>query len=223
MTEQRAARHPVLAEDSAEAVAESTESRHPTPSADEPLNFADVRSRLAQQDERAESHLKTLKAGGRFNADTIGAVRVQPDRAEGTVYPLRELAQIVPKGGRTISILVHEAEFIKPIMSAVQAHKDFNQQPQRDPDNELELIMKIELERREDVVKRVKSVCHDWRERVRGVRQKRDKVHVAWRKDGSLGPDAKRKVDAELEKIIKAKMLAIDGAEKEAMKTAEGK
>lgn len=183
-----------------------------------------MESRLKKGSESPVENLKKLKAGGRFNPDLIGQVRVQPDRKDGGAsYPLRELAQIVPKGGRTISILVHEAESIKPIMSAIQASKEFNQQPQRDPDNELELVLKMELEKREDVVKRVKAVCHEWRERVRQVRQKRDKVHAAWKKDGLLLPDVKRKADTELDKVIKAKMSEIDAAEKEALKAAEGK
>lgn len=182
-----------------------------------------MHSRLKKASEPSLEQLKKLKAGGRFNPDLIGALRVQPDRKDGATYPLRELAQVVPKGGRTISILVHEAESIKPIMSAIQASKDFNQQPQRDPDNELELLLKMELDKREDVVKRVKAVCHEWREKVRQVRQKRDKVHAAWKKDGLILPDVKRKADTELDKVIKAKTAEIDAAEKEAMKAAEGK
>ncbi|KAH8682402.1 ribosome recycling factor domain-containing protein [Xylariales sp. PMI_506] len=198
-------------------------SQHPPANPDEPLDFADVKSRLNKASEPAQDALKKLKAGGRFNPDQIGALRVQPERQGGATYPLRELAEVVPKGGRTISILVHEEAYVKPVMSAIQASRDFNQQPQRDPDNELELVLKVEPDKREDVVKRVKAVCHEWRERVRQVRHKRDKTHAAWKKDGLVGPDLKRKLDSELDKIIKAKVAEIDAAEKLASKTAEGK
>jgi ribosome recycling factor len=198
-------------------------SQHPTPNPEEPLDFADVQSRLAKASEAPTEALKKLKSGGRFNPDAIGALRVQPDKKEATTYPLRELAQVVPKGGRTISLLVHEEASIRPIMSAIQSSRDFNQQPQRDPDNELELVLKMELESREDVARRAKAVCHEWREKVRQVRQKRDKVHAAWKKDGLLLPDAKRKADTELDKVIKAKIAEIDAAEKDALKAAEGK
>ncbi|KAI0126524.1 ribosomal recycling factor [Xylariales sp. AK1849] len=201
----------------------SSSSQHPKPNPEDVLDFADVRSRIQKNDESAQDALKKIKTGGRFNPDHIGALKVQPDRKDGAAYPIRELAQIVPKGGRTISILVHEPDYVKPIMSAIQASKDFNQQPQRDPDNELELVLKIELEKREDVMKRVKGVCHEWRERIRSVRQKRDKLHVSWKKEALIGPDLKRKADTELDKVIKAKMTEIDAAEKEAMKAAEGK
>lgn len=198
-------------------------SHHPTPNPEEPLDFADVQSRLAKASEAPTEALKKLRSGGRFNPDLIGAVRVTPDKKDGTSYPLRELAQVVPKGGRTISIIVHEAASVKPVMSAIQASRDFNQQPQRDPDNELELVLKLELEKREDVARRAKAVCHEWREKVRQVRQKRDKVHAAWKKDGTLLPDVKRKADTELDKIIKAKVAEIDALEKETVKSVEGK
>ncbi|KAI4595763.1 hypothetical protein KJ359_006399 [Pestalotiopsis sp. 9143b] len=198
-------------------------SQHPTPNPEEPLDFADVQSRLAKASEAPTEALKKLKSGGRFNPDLIGAVRVQPDKKDGTTYPLRELAQVVPKGGRTISVIVHEAASVKPVMSAIQASRDFNQQPQRDPDNELELVLKLELEKREDVARRAKAVCHEWREKVRQVRQKRDKVHAAWKKDGTLLPDVKRKADTELDKIIKAKVAEIDALEKDTVKSVEGK
>ncbi|KAI1879897.1 hypothetical protein JX265_001518 [Neoarthrinium moseri] len=210
-------------EATADASSSPAASQHPTPSAEDPLDFADVRSRLAKGSESALDALKKLKAGGRFNPDAIGALRVQPDRKEGATYPLRELAQVVPKGGRTISILVHEEAYVKPVMSAIQASRDFNQQPQRDPDNELELVLKMELEKREDVAKRAKAVCHDWRERVRQIRQKRDKLHATWKKDGLIVPDLQKRANTELDKVIKAKIAEIDAAEKDALKAAEGK
>ncbi|KAI1656940.1 ribosome recycling factor [Daldinia decipiens] len=193
--------------------------KHPPANPETPLNFADVESRIRRHDEHHRELLKELRAGGRFNPVVVGALRVQPDRKDPATYPLRELAQVIPRGGRTISLIAHEAAYVKPIMSAVQASSDFNQQPQRDPDNELELILKIEPETRDDLLKRAKAVCNDWRDRVRSVRQKRDKQHVTWRKNSEIGPDLKRLADKELDKIIKAKMAEIDDLEKDAIKS----
>ncbi|KAK8064910.1 ribosomal recycling factor [Apiospora phragmitis] len=202
----------------------ASSSQHPTITPEDALDFADVHSRLTKIAAHANEHLKKLKMGGRFNPDLIGSVKVQPDRKDSSVsYPIRELASVIPKGGRTISLLVHEAAYIKPIMTAVQSHRDFNQQPQQSPDNELELVLKVEPEKREDMAKRAKAVCHDWRERIRDVRQRRDKLHNAWKKDGSMLPDAKRKADTELEKVIKAEVAKVDAAEKETIKAAETK
>ncbi|KAI8951880.1 ribosome recycling factor [Xylaria longipes] len=197
--------------------------KHPQPSPDEPLNFADVESRLQQHAEHFRALLKKMQTGGRFDPDMVGALRVTVDKKAEEVYPLRELAQVVPRGGRAVSLLVHEAGYVKPIMSAVQASPDFNQQPQRDPDNELELVLKIEPEKRDELVRRVKAVAHEWRERIRAVRQKRDKLHATWKKEGTLGPDLKRTADKELEKIIKAAVTEVDEAEKNTVKIAESK
>ncbi|CAJ2500604.1 Uu.00g034570.m01.CDS01 [Anthostomella pinea] len=201
----------------------SSAPKHPQPTPSKPLDFADVQSRLAKHDEHYTEILKKLRTGGRFNPDVIGSLRVQPDRKVATTYPLRDLAQVIPRGGRSVSLLVHEETSVKPIMSAVQASADFNQQPQRDADNELELVLKIEPEKREEVLRRTKTVCHEWRDRVRAVRQKREKSHATWRKESDLLPDLKKTADKELEKIIKARMDKVDAAEKEAVKAAEFK
>lgn len=191
-----------------------------------------MRSRLDKASGRTVEALKKIRGGGRFNPEQLGALRVGLHEHHGhgasvttttDTFPLRELAQVVPKGGRTVSLLVHEEASVKAILSAVQMSPDFNQQPQRDPDNPLELILKVEPERREDVVKRVKALCHEWRERIRQVRQKRDKVHAQWKKDGVLLPDMKRKADTELDKVIKAKIAEVDAAEKETLKVVEAK
>ncbi|KAI0186300.1 ribosomal recycling factor [Xylaria flabelliformis] len=197
--------------------------KHPQPDPEEPLNFADVESRLQKHADHFTPSLKKMQTGGRFDPDAVGALQVTVNKKAGEAYPLRELAQVVPRGGRAVSLLVHEAEYVKPIMSAVQTSADFNQQPQRDPDNELELILKIEPETRDDLVKRVKAAAHEWRERIRAVRQKRDKLHVTWKKDKAVGPDLKRTADKELEKIIKAAVAEVDEAEKNAIKIAESK
>ncbi|KAI0425374.1 ribosome recycling factor [Xylaria sp. FL1042] len=198
--------------------------KHPQPSPEEPLNFADAESRLGKLAEHFRPALKKMHTGSRFDPDVLGALRVTVDKKKsggGEAYPLRELAQVVPRGGRAVSLLVHEAGYVKPIMSAVQGSSQFNQQPQRDPDNELELTLKVEPESREDLAKRVKAVAHEWRERVRAVRQKRDKLHVAWRKEGVLGPDLKRTADKELDKVIKAAIAEVDALEKSTLKASE--
>ncbi|KAI0895863.1 ribosome recycling factor [Annulohypoxylon nitens] len=195
--------------------------RHPPPNPEEPLDFADVESRIAWQNEHFESILKKLRSGGRFNPDVVGNLRIQPDRKDQTTYPLKEVAQIIPRGGRTISILAHEEAYIKPIMSAVQTSADFNQQPQRVPDNELELLLKIEPETKEDLLRRTRGMFTEWRDRIRAIRHKRDKQHSAWHKDRTIGPDLKRSADKELEKVIKTRMAHIDTLEKEAMKSLE--
>ncbi|KAI0532756.1 ribosome recycling factor domain-containing protein [Xylaria digitata] len=207
----------------AESSAADDGPKHPQPSPDDPLNFADVESRLSKHAEHFRASLKTMQTGARFDPEVVGGMRVTVDKKTGQTYPLRELAQVVPRGGRAVSLLVHDAEYVKPIMSAVQSSPQFNQQPQRDPENELELILKIEPEKPEDLVKRAKAEAHEWRERIRAVRQKRDKLHATWKKDGSIIPDLKRDADKALEKIIKAAIAKVGEVEKNTIKAAESK
>ncbi|RWA08337.1 hypothetical protein EKO27_g6759 [Xylaria grammica] len=196
--------------------------KHPQPSPEDILNFDDVESRLSQQAELFfRTTLRQIHTGARFDPDVLGGLRVTVDKKTGEAYPLRELAEVVWRGGRVVSLLVHEDGWVKPIMSAVQRSPQFNQQPQRDPDNALELTLKIEPEKREDLIKRVKTVAHEWRERIRAIRQKRDKLHATWKKDGTIVPDVKTTADKELDKIIKAAIGQVDAAEKSAIKAAE--
>lgn len=160
--------------------------------------------------------------GGRFNPSQLGAlpVTVKPEdgASEATAFPLRELAQVVPRSGRTVSLLVNDKAYIKAIMSAVQASPDFNQQPQRADDNELELLLRVEMERPEELVKRIKEATKAWRDRVRQARAKHDKVLKEAKKKGDLLPDTAKKVDKELQKLQDKKMKEIDGVEAQSVK-----
>lgn len=195
--------------------------KHPASDSADPLNFADVTSRWAAADAHFRDAIKKLCAGGRFNPDVIGALQVQPDRKSTQTFPLRELAEVVPRGGRTISLLVHEREYLKPIVGAIQASADFNQQPQRDPDNELELLLKVELERKEDQVKRLKTLCQGWKDRVRAAKAKREKQLDKWAKDKTILVDINRKGHDELGKMQKKKFDEIDKAEEQAIRALD--
>ncbi len=159
--------------------------------------------------------------GGRFNPNQLGAlsVPVKPEGEEAaTAFPLRELAQVVPRSGRTVSLLVNEKAYLKPIMSAVQASPDFNQQPQRSDDNELELLLRVEMERPEELVRRIKEATQGWRERVRQARTKHDKALKDARKKGTLLPDTLKKVEKEVQKLQDKKMKEIDNLEAQSVK-----
>lgn len=161
--------------------------------------------------------------GGRFNPDAIGALKVPVKDEEGDVltFPLRELCQVVPRSGRTISLLVNDKEYVKPLMSAIQTSKEFNQQPQRSPDNDLELLLKIEMERKEDIAKRVKETTQQWKDRVRQARTKYEKTVKAWKQDKTLTVDMARKVEGELLKAQTKKLGEVEEEEKRLLKQLE--
>jgi ribosome recycling factor len=174
-------------------------------------------------DTHFKSQLQGLIHGGRFNPDNLGAlaVSVKSDGDGGAShesFPLRELAQVVPRPGRTISLLVHDRAYIKPIMSAVQASPDYNQQPQRSEDNDLELILRVELERKEEAQRRVREAVQAWRERIRQARTKHDKVLKDWKKNKVVVSDVIHKAEKELQKVQDKKMKEIDQEEAKTLK-----
>ncbi|KAL7809000.1 ribosome recycling factor [Trichoderma aethiopicum] len=223
----------------------SKDNNNNQPNPEDPLDFSALLAAYATIDAHFKAQLQAVLHGGRFNPDVLGALPVAvkshdeqhqhqqkhdhhhhhdhqhgaaPTGAAKTTFPLRELAQIVPRSGRIISLLVNEREYIKPIMSAVQASKDFNQQPQRSEDNELELLLRVEMERKEDLVRRVKEACQGWRERVRQARTKHEKALKEWKKNGVVLPDVVRKADKELQKVQDKKMKEIDAEEAQVIK-----
>ncbi|KAG6058976.1 hypothetical protein E4U17_007198 [Claviceps sp. LM77 group G4] len=199
------------------------------PNPEDPLDFSSLHAVFAATDAHFKAQLQTVLHGGRFNPDNLGAlpVSVKPsEEANGahkttTTFPLRELAQVVPRSGRTISLLVNDREYIKPIMSAVQASKDYNQQPQRSEDNDLELLMKVELERKDDLIRRVKEVTQGWKEKIRQGRSRFDKTLKGWAKKGTVLKDVAHKAEKELQKVLDEKMKEIAAEEAQALKQLE--
>lgn len=103
-------------------------------------------------------------------------------------------------------------------MSAIQSSPDFNQQPQRSEENDLELILRVEAERKDEVVKRVKEVTQQWRDRVRQARSKHEKTMKEWKKKKLVLPDDFMKAERELQKLQDKKMKDIDTEEAQVIK-----
>jgi succinate-semialdehyde dehydrogenase/glutarate-semialdehyde dehydrogenase len=150
-------------------------------------------------------------------------VAVKADDGSVATFPLRELAQVVLHAGhRGVSLLLNDRAYIKPVMSAVQASPDYNQQPQRTEDNELELLLKVEAERAAQVVRDIKAATQDWREQIRAARRAHDKVlKDAGKKGGSLLPDQLRAAEKEVQKAQDQQMKQIDAEEKRLVQKAE--
>lgn len=192
-------------------------------SADEqpdPLDFSALHEAFVPIDSNFKSQLQSLIHGGRFNPDVLGALPVSTKSAEGEAqtFPLRELAQVVPRGRTHVSLLLNDAEYAKAVMSAVQNAPQFNQQPQRSEENELELVMRVEMDRKDEVVKRIKELGQQWRDRVRQARGKHEKLLKDWKKKGVVLPDDLRKAEKELQKVQDKKMKEIEGEEAQAVK-----
>ncbi|KAF5971822.1 UDP-glucuronosyltransferase 2C1 microsomal [Fusarium bulbicola] len=195
--------------------AEFDTAKVPMPDPEDPLDFTAVIAAYAPIDAHFKTQLAGMIHGGRFNPTNLGSLPVPMKDHEGNdvTFPLRELAQVVPRSGRAISLLVNDKEYIKPIMSAVQASREFNQQPQRSEDNELELLLKVELERKDDVERRIKETVQHWKDRIRNARSRHEKTLKDWKKSGTVLPDIVKKAEKELQKVQDKKMKEIDQEE----------
>lgn len=132
-------------------------------------------------------------------------------------FPLRELAQVVPRAGRAVSLLVNDAAYVKPIMSAVQASRDFNQQPQRAPGNDLELLLRVEPARRDDLRRRLRDLVQARRDALRRARAAHDRRLRDARRAGRLLPDDAHRADRELQRLQDRKMKEVDADEAAAL------
>lgn len=178
--------------------------------------MGEVDTEYARIDERFEKRLQEFKAsGGRFNPDLLGQLKVQPDRNSPETYPLRELASVIHRGGRNVSILVSDATYVKPIMSAVQSSPQFNQQPQRDADNDLELVLRIEPENPEEQAKKLKAECNGWRDAIREVLATRKSKHATWLKAKHITKDDVKTLDKKVKALQDKKFEGIDKKEKQ--------
>lgn len=188
---------------------------------DAAFDLGDVEADYARVDERFDKRLQEFKVGGRFNPEMLGQLRVRPDRESAQTWPLRELAQVVHRGGRSVSILVSDAEYVKPIMSAVQNSDDFNQQPQRDPDNELELTLRIEPENPDEQLRRLRAEITAWRDAIRGVMSARKLKHATWRKENHITKDDVKALEKKVKEMQDKKIEHIDRSQKQIIQQME--
>ncbi|KAK0728997.1 ribosome recycling factor domain-containing protein [Apiosordaria backusii] len=175
--------------------------------------------------QKTESHYTSQLAllrspTGRFNAEAIGAIPVPIDKKSSVTYRLQELATVATLGGRRWSILAFEEASVKPIISAVLKSPDFNQQPQRSEENPLELTMTIEPEKVDDLVKRAKDLCTEWRNKLRDETHKHE-THV--KKNKSLLKDDLFKIKEALKKLQDERMKVVANQEKEAVAGIQAK
>ena len=75
----------------------------------EALDFTELEAGYAKNIERLKDELSKLRPGGRLDTEVIEHLRVSLKGASGTTR-LGDLATVVPKGGRAISVIVAEEE-----------------------------------------------------------------------------------------------------------------
>jgi ribosome recycling factor len=93
-----------------EAAAEQSSSAE----VNDPFDFSSLEDGIKDVHTQLERALQKLRTGGRFNPEILEGVRVHLTKDSKKAIRLGELAQVLPKGGRTVMVLVGEADVSLP-------------------------------------------------------------------------------------------------------------
>lgn len=79
---------------------------------EDPFDFSQLSNGIQDAVSRLKEDMSKLRVGGRLNPELIENVRVslKSDSKHRETVKLSELAQVIPKGGRTITILIGEED-----------------------------------------------------------------------------------------------------------------
>jgi len=129
---------------------------------------------------------------------------VHLDKDSKTSHRVSELAQVLPKAGRSLMILVGEHAHVRPVMSAIQ-NSELSLQPVQDPHNANQLNVPLPAPTKESRDKAL-AAAHEAGEvaktgitHVRGVMQKRlRKMEL----EKLALPDELKRAHKEMEKIV---------------------
>lgn len=171
----------------------------------DPEDFSALRAGIAKANDKLSADLAKLRSGGRFNPEILENMRVHLDKDSKKTHRVGELAQVIPKGGRSVMLLVGEKDHVKPIISAIQNSKELNLQPVPDPHNPSQLNVPLPAPTKESRDAAL-AAAHDVGEAAkaaitgaRGVMQK--KLRQMEIKETAL-PDELKKARKEMEKIV---------------------
>lgn len=107
----------------------------PNVASEDPLDITPLEQGIANAVSRLKDELSKLRIGGRLNPDIIEGLRVQLSKGSKETAKLGELAQVLPKGGRMVTILVSE----ETVCLETKLHKQFFLCPS------MSLLLKIAL------------------------------------------------------------------------------
>ncbi|EHL03527.1 putative Ribosome-recycling factor, mitochondrial [Glarea lozoyensis 74030] len=119
------------------------EAAAPTTETEDPFDFSILENSITKTLDKLKDNLSKLRTGGRFNPEALENVRVQLDKKSKKTERLGDLAQVLPKTGRSLAILVGEKDHVHAIVSAIQANPELNLQPQIDAENPVQLNVPI--------------------------------------------------------------------------------
>ncbi|OJI84291.1 hypothetical protein ASPTUDRAFT_56215 [Aspergillus tubingensis CBS 134.48] len=172
-------------------------------SSEDPHDFSQLHDGIAAALSRLRDELSKMRVGGRFNTASIESLRVQLNKSSKQSIKLGDLAQVVPKGGRMVTILASDEDHVKPIRSSIIS-SNLSLTPQADPHNSLQLNVTIPpptKESRDQTIALAKAAM----EKAAGaVRDSRSAVHKRLQdlqKKKIARPDDVRKAQEQMEKL----------------------
>jgi len=77
---------------------------------EDPYDFSTLESGIEKVYEKLKNDLSKLRTGGRFNPEALENLRVHLVKDSKKSERLGDLAQVLPKGGRSLMILVGETD-----------------------------------------------------------------------------------------------------------------
>jgi len=168
----------------------------------DPLDLSLLHDGIAEALQRLKDDFSKLRAGGRLNPEVIENLRVHLKGGKESVR-LGDLAQVIPKGGRMLTIMVGEEDLIKPMSSAITA-SNLSLTPQRDPHN-LQLNVQIPPPTRESRDQMIKTAKAAMERAANSVRKSRSTLHKRlqeMQKKKMARPDDIRKAHDQMEKVV---------------------
>ncbi|RDA88851.1 hypothetical protein CP532_5423 [Ophiocordyceps camponoti-leonardi (nom. inval.)] len=133
---------------------------------------------------------------------------------------LRDLAHIVPKGKTAFVLLVHDVQNVEPIQLALQ-NSHLKQKSTRSEDDPRQLTVRLEPDRLDAPITRVKMLYQRWIHDVRVVRAKQEKLIKSMLRQGTLLKDDFHKAKALLQKLQEQKIDGLNHEEKARSLTAK--
>jgi ribosome recycling factor len=79
---------------------------------EDPYDFTTLEEGILKALDKLKNDLSKLRTGGRFNPEVLENLRVHLIKDNKSSERLGDLAQVLPKGGRNLMILVGEKEVI---------------------------------------------------------------------------------------------------------------
>ncbi|RDL33109.1 Uncharacterized protein BP5553_08548 [Venustampulla echinocandica] len=173
--------------------------------ADDPFDFTALEAGIDKALDKLKNDLKKLRTGGRFNPEVLENLRVPLQKDSKKLERLGDLAQVLPKGGRSLMVLVGEKDHVHAVMSAIQGSSDLNLQPMLDAKNPNQLNVPIPPPTKESrdqalaAASKTGETAKTAIQAARGVQQKRLR---AMELNKTARPDDLRKAHKDMEKVM---------------------